>query len=80
MKIENANGAEGCLIYEHGTGKFYFRVYGKGSFKDYDIYHSDLFVKIDDKDASFYEHEDGRMMLDHSPETLGIGVDNGKEN
>ena len=45
---------------------------GKDGFKDYDIYHSDLVVKIDDTDATFYEHEDGRMILDHSPETLGI--------
>ena len=72
MKIESANGVEGCLIYVHGANTYQFRVYGKDGFKDYDIYHSDLVVKIDDKDAFFYEHEDGRMMIDHSPETLGI--------
>ncbi len=72
MKIENANGAEGCLIYSHITQKFFFRVYDNGSFKDYDIDHSDLFVRIDDKDACFYEREDGHMTLDHSPETLGL--------
>jgi len=72
MKIESANGVEGCLIYSHGTNNFQFRVYDKDGFRDYDIYHSDLVVKIDDADATFYEHDDGRMILDHSPETLGL--------
>lgn len=72
MKIESANGVEGCLIYSHGTNNFQFRVYDKDGFRDYDIYHSDLVVRIADEDATFYEHEDGRMILDHSPETLGL--------
>jgi len=48
------------------------RVYTKNhkSFVDYELHHSDLSVIIDDEDAYFYQHKD-RMILDHSPATLG---------
>ena len=73
MKTESATGVEGHLIYIHGTNKYMFRVYsGIGVFKDYDIWHSDLMVTIVDKDAVFYKHKGGKMILDHSPETLGL--------
>ena len=74
MKIESANGKEGCLIY-CGDCKYRIRFYDDmkmGMFKDYDIAHCDLFFTVNDEDAYLYEHEDGKMYLDHSPETLGI--------
>lgn len=77
MKVKMADGVTGHLIFAHGTGKHYFRVYDKsrgGSFTDYDIWHSDLVVTIVDNEAYFYEREDGRMILDHSPATLGLEI------
>ena len=74
MKITSANNVEGCLIPIFGTNAYMFRVYNRtdGSFKDYDLQHSDLSITINDEDASFYELADGTMTLDHSPDTLGI--------
>lgn len=72
MKVKGAKGIEGCLIYIHGANKYMFRVYDEKTFKDYDIYHSDLFITITDPEACLYEHDDGRLMLDHNPETLGL--------
>jgi hypothetical protein len=75
MKATSANGVEGCLIYAHVLGKFFFRVYDADyNFKDYDILHSDLVVTINDADAFFYEGTDGELQLDHSPATLGIAL------
>ena len=66
----SANGVTGCLIWSLGT--YLFRVYSDdGTFKDYNLAHSDLFVTIADADAFFYESGD-RLVLDHSPETLGL--------
>ena len=73
MKIKDANGVEGKLTYVHGMKQYMFRVYEDcGKFKDYDLMHCDLTVKIVDTDAAFYENNDGSLVLDHSPETLGI--------
>jgi len=74
MKITPANNVEGCLIPITGTNAYMFRVYNStdGSFKDYDLRHYDLSITINDNDASLYEHDDGTLTLDHSPETLGI--------
>jgi len=78
MKVKNANGVTGCFItvWTGSEQKDYtlkFRVYEKDhTFTDYDIVHNDLSVTIDDEDAAFYILEDGRAVLDHSPETLGI--------
>lgn len=70
MKVQSADGIEGVLIYS--GNRFYFRVYDdKHEFVDYDIYHSDLTVCIKDPDAYFY-HNDGKNILDHSPNTLGL--------
>jgi hypothetical protein len=64
-----ANGVEGQLIYT-AMGTYMFRVYdGLGGFQDFDIMHCDLSVTINDPDASFYPES---MVLDHSPETLGL--------
>jgi hypothetical protein len=77
MKIKSANGIEGCLIYSSLLGKYYFRVHDENrEFKDYDICHLDLFVKINDADATFYEQDDGSLTIDYSPKTLGLGDDN----
>jgi hypothetical protein len=71
MKLKNANGTSGVLLPVGET--WVFRVYHEnGEFTDYDIFHSDLSVTINDADAYFYEREDGRAYLDHSPQTLGI--------
>jgi hypothetical protein len=72
MKVVSANGAEGVLIYNHGLGTYFFRVYHTDhTFTDCAILHSDLVVKITDEDAFFYEQADGNFKLDHSPATLG---------
>jgi len=69
-KPKSANGVTGCLL---PMGEVWvFRVYDKdGSFTDYDIFHSDLTVTINDEDACFYERRSGEPYLDHSPATLG---------
>jgi hypothetical protein len=74
MKTRNASGVEGVLLNPyHNEGKWVFRTYEEdGTFKDYDLNHSDLSITIDDIDACLYEHDDGTNSLDHSPETLGI--------
>ena len=74
MNITLANDTEGCLItvLTGSSPKIMFRVYADdGTFVDYDIMHSDLFVRITDSDSAFYE-KDGKVWLDHAPETLGI--------
>lgn len=71
-KTEPADGQEATLIYV-GDGRFQLRVYNKDhTFIDYNIRHSDLTVKIKDKDAYFYQDQKGNSWIDHSPETLGI--------
>jgi hypothetical protein len=71
MKLKSANGTSGVLLPIGET--WVFRVYhGDGEFTDYDIFHSDLSVTINDEDAYFYERRDGNPYLDHSPQTLGI--------
>ncbi len=74
MKTESADGVEGILL-NIGEGIIVFRVYSEpGVFIDYDLLHTDLCVKIQDADATFYTSE-GYAKLDHSPETLGIKND-----
>jgi hypothetical protein len=71
MTAKSANGVSGVLLPVGRT--WVFRVYhDNGEFTDYDIFHSDLQVTINDEDAYFYEREDGESYLDHSPQTLGI--------
>jgi hypothetical protein len=70
-KIDNciqkpAKGVKGYLLYTFNN-ETVFRVYGEDhSFTDYDIHHCDLELTINDDDATFYEFEDGRSILDHS--------------
>ena len=73
MKAIAAAGATGFILYTIDGG-YVFRVYEKGTeaFKDYDLLHSDLEVKIVDEDAVFYELDNGKNLLDYSPPTLGI--------
>ena len=72
MKTRNADGVEGILLNPyHSLGKWVFRIYNEdGTFKDYNLEHSDLCVKITDIDACLYELDDGTNSLDHSPETI----------
>ena len=71
VKIENckqkpAKGTKGMLLYTMNN-EYVFRVYKEDhSFIDYDILHCDLDVTIDSDDATFYDFEDGRSILDHS--------------
>jgi hypothetical protein len=72
MTSKTANGVVGYLIYCHATNQYMFRVYDANhDFKDYDILHNDLRIKIIDPDAHLYERN-GVQELDHSPSTLGI--------
>jgi hypothetical protein len=70
MKIESADGQEGCLIW-CGGDRYVFRVYtATHEFVDYDICHTDMVVVIRDSDAYFYtDGADARV--DHAPATLG---------
>lgn len=72
-KAVPANGVTGCLLPGFRTDSAgVFRVYhDKGEFTDYDLYHSDLTVTINDPDAYFYTTDTGEAFLDHSPATLG---------
>lgn len=71
MKIESADGQEGCLIW-CGSDNLVFRVYdAEFKFVDYDICHTDMRVVIKDSDAYFYT--DGtNHRVDHAPATLGM--------
>jgi hypothetical protein len=71
IKIESADGQEGCLIW-CGGDRYVFRVYNAvHDFVDYDICHTDMCVVIRDSDAFFYtDGEEARV--DHAPATLGI--------
>jgi len=71
MKITNADQMNGCFL-RVDYDNWVFRVYDKDyNIKDYEVLHSDLCATINDTDAYFYEREDGRLVLDHGPETLG---------
>jgi hypothetical protein len=70
MKPVSANGFTGFLLNTFDGG-FVFRVYDDEGYNDYKIKHSDLYIKIIDADAFFYDAE----ILDHSPETLGLDND-----
>ena len=86
IKIENciqkpAKGTKGFLIYTMND-EYVFRVYKEDhTFTDYDILHCDLELTIMDDDATFYEFEDGRNILDHSYEIAGEShhIDKGYE-
>jgi hypothetical protein len=70
---EIKSGMKGILLRPPGV-KTYFRVYkDDGTFIDYNIAHSDLEIGIMDNegDAYIYETPQG-MVIDHSPQTLGL--------
>jgi hypothetical protein len=72
MKATAAAGVTGFVL--HTIDGYVFRVYEQGTeaFQDYDLHHFDLEVKIVDKDAVFYELDNGKKRLDYSPPILGI--------
>ena len=64
IKTTPAAGTKGILIRSLGD-KVYFRVYQEnGDFVDYDIYHHDLSITIDDDGAVFCE-QDGKHFIDY---------------
>ena len=74
MKPIKAKGKKAFLC-QGFCGDMFLRVYDEDrSYKDMTIYHSDLFVEIEDDDAFIYEC-DGDYYIDHSPQTLGIEDD-----
>jgi hypothetical protein len=67
-----ATGAHGVVFRSIDGKSMWFRVYGKDfEFKDYEILHSDLRVRILDHDADFVE-VNGELYLDHNESTLGL--------
>ena len=72
MSHRSADGEVGYLIW-CGGDRYVFRIYTQApnEFKDYDIRHSDMRIKIIDADAFLYE-KNGFLEVDHSPATLGI--------
>ena len=73
-KVKPAKGTKGMLLYTMND-EYVFRVYKEDhTFTDYDILHCDLELTIMDDDATFYEFEDGRNILDHSYEISNIGA------
>ena len=68
--MRSADKTTGYLI-RVGDGLM-FRVYNEDqTFTDYDIYHYDMCVTINDPDAYFYKDENTHY-IDYSPQTLGI--------
>jgi hypothetical protein len=72
MKATSATGVTGFVL--HTIDGYVFRVYEKDTefFRDYNLHHSDLEVKIVDEDAVFYELNSGKNVLDYGPATLEI--------
>jgi len=47
FKYRNAKGVEGVLLRSYGDSSAVFRIYGEGgAFKDYEILHDDVSVKV----------------------------------
>lgn len=77
VSVVPATGSEGFLLrpYIHEIGTF--RIYdekNKRIFTDHRIYHSDLELKITGE-AYFYYDDEGNAWLDHSPEVLGLVIE-----
>ena len=72
MKATLATGVTGFVL--HTIDGYVFRVYEKETeaFRDYDLHHFDLEVKIVDQDAVFYDLDSGKNVLDYGPATLGV--------
>jgi hypothetical protein len=71
-EVTDARGVRGFILRDI-DGSFFFRVYHEDkNFTDYELLHDDLEVVITlDASAAFYKL-DNRMILDHSPEVLGL--------
>jgi hypothetical protein len=71
-EVTDASGVRGFILRDI-DGSFFFRVYHKNKdFTDYELLHDDLEVVITpDAFAAFYKLKD-RMILDHSPQVLGL--------
>jgi hypothetical protein len=78
---KSAKGMKGIILLTFNN-QCVFRVYKEDhTFIDYDILHCDLDVTIDSDDATLYEYEDGRNVLDHSYEVMtGESQNSDKEN
>lgn len=73
-KTISAQGKKG-MILRGLNGIYTLRInQPDGNFIDYDLNHSDLQVEICDTDAVLYHFENGNSVIDHSPKTLGIKV------
>ena len=73
FKYQNANNVTGILLRPFKGDPPIFRIYGKkGSFKDYEIRHDDVRVKIMDDSVELLESLDGGdCYLDYPQEELG---------
>jgi hypothetical protein len=73
FKYQNANKITGILLRSYNGDPAIFRIYGKkGSFKDYEILHDDVRVKIMDDSVELLESLDGKdFYLDYSRKILG---------
>ena len=68
--IKSAKGLRGVLC-RASFGNMFLRVTNEdNTYTDYDIFHYDMNITIDDDDAHIYKDEDG-YYIDYSPETLG---------
>jgi len=72
-EVTDAGGVHGFLLRSAVDASFFFRVYhDDGEFTDYEIHHDDLEVTIAPGAlAAFYKLGD-HLVLDHSPEVLGL--------
>jgi hypothetical protein len=73
FKFQNANNVTGIILRPYNGGPAIFRIYGKkGSFKDYEIRHDDVRVKIMDDSVELIESLNGEdCYLDYTREVLG---------
>ena len=73
FKYQNANKITGILLRGYDGGPAIFRIYGKkGSFKDYEILHDDIRIKIIDDSVELLESLDGQdFYLDYTRKVLG---------
>ena len=73
FKYRNAKGVKGMLLRPFGGGSAIFRIYEKGGdFKDYEVLHDDVSIKILDDSAELLESLDGKnCYLDYSRRILG---------
>jgi len=67
--IKSAKGLKGVLCVS--AGFTFLRVNNEdNTYTDYDIFHYDMNITIDDDDAHIYKDGD-EYYIDYSPETLG---------